>query len=65
MANKHYRECSDHEGESVAPVPNLRTKGHATSRQDRNWNLPKPPGSPRKIHKPFGRKVKVRIQGNV
>lgn len=64
MANKQYRECSDHEEEAATPVPNLRTKGHSYSRQDRNWNIPKPPGNPRKIHKPLGRKVKVTIQGN-
>ena len=49
-----------------AARPKLRGDGTTLGGvTETKWKMPASPGAPRRIHKPLGKKVKIRVQGDV
>lgn len=49
-----------------AARPKIRVAGTTLGGvSETKWKMPASPGAPRRIHKPLGKKVKVRMQGDV
>lgn len=65
MSSPYHSEFPERQEGQTVPRPVLRTKAPQIGMGGGGMRWPSAPGSPRKVFKPHGRKVRIRAQGNV